>query len=61
MEKQKTGCKQSLTKQGRKEGKEKERKKEAKRKSETNYEVALLLKIVFECEDFEAYKMKQRK
>jgi hypothetical protein len=48
-------------KKGRKGKRKKERKKEAKRKSETNYEVALLLKIVFECEDFEAYKMKQRK
>ena len=48
-------------KKGRKGERKKERKKEAKRKSETNYEVALLLKIVFECEDFEAYKMKQRK
>jgi hypothetical protein len=48
MEKQKTSCKQSLTKQGRKEGSQDQRKKERKKSlSETNYEVALLMKIIF--------------
>jgi hypothetical protein len=29
-----------------------------KKKRETNYEVTLVLKIIFGCEDFEAYKTK---
>jgi len=46
-----------------KEGRKKERKKGRKkeRRSETNFKVALEIKIIFECQDFEAYKTKQKK
>ena len=46
MEREKIVWKQRLTKEGR------------KKKREKNYEVTLVLKIIFGCEDFEAYKTK---